>query len=147
MARVGCAMLVLAATSMGGVGPEAHANEASASCLVKAFSYEQLCTEPSKPERESRRLLDEAGQPQPCRETASGSDVLAKLEVTLDREGRLVRAKLLGTPGSCTKACLERALKLSFSTGSAAGTTTMQSTTVVCTSGPAVQRGSGRTRG
>ena len=147
MARVTWAGLILASGSLGVLATQARADETGTSCGVTAFSYEQLCGESSKAEQESPRLLDEVGQPRPCLNTATGADVLARLEIAVDREGRLVRAKLLGSPGICTKACLEHSFTLSFSRVSPAGTTTMQTTTVLCRPGVVGQRASGRRRG
>ena len=142
--RLTTRMLVLA--GIGVVAGVALGSETlEGSCTVKRFSYTQVCPRPLKFQGSPPQLLDERGRRQPCGDLTPDDAPLARLEVSIDRQGRLVRAKLLDQPGPCATKCLEHALRLTFLPASTAGVTTMGSTTVLCKSPPASDGARGRT--
>ena len=148
MARVRRTMLLLVVGSMCLAARQAPAGEKpDASCTVKTFSYAQLCTQPMTLQGSPPALLDGGRRRQPCHEVIAGDASLAKLEVTVDRQGRLVRAKLVDPSGPCATKCLERTFGLTFLPASVGGIPTMQNTTVVCRAAPAKEGASGRTSG
>jgi hypothetical protein len=118
--------------------------KADAGCPVKSFRYAQLCTQLLKSQGSPPGLLDDARRRQTCRDMVAGDDSLARLEVLVDRQGRLVRARVVDLPGPCAAKCLEHAFGLAFSPASVGGIPTMRTTTVVCRPAPAEEVASER---
>ena len=146
MARFRLTTRMLVLTGIGVVAGVLLGGETlDGSCTVKRFSYTQVCPRPLKSQGSFPQLLDERGRRQPCPDLTPDDAPLARLEVTVDRQGRLVRAKVLDQPGPCATKCLEHAFRLTFSPASTAGVTTMGNTTVLCKPTPASDGARGRT--
>ncbi len=102
------------------------------SCTVQGFSYTQLCSQLRKSQSRPPELLDRLGRPKACCAAVTGEPPLARLEVTVDRQGRLVRARLVDSTGRCATKCLEHTFQLRFLPGSVAGAPTIDDATIVC---------------
>jgi hypothetical protein len=142
--RLTTLMLVLGCVGLA-AGQPPGGEKADAGCTARGFRYAQLCTQPLESQGRPPQLLDDARRRQPCRDVSAGEDPLAKLEVLVDQQGRLVRAKVLDPRGPCATKCLKHTFGLPFLPASVAGIPTMQTTTVVCWPAPAEEGASGRT--
>ena len=123
------------------VAGEWPADSSGGGCSAGSFHYAQSCAQPSKPQGTPPQLLSEDGRREPCREVADDESILAKLEVLVDSQGRVVRVRVVDAPGPCAKACLEPAARLTFSPASVAGIPTAETTTLACRPAPEGTRG------
>ena len=121
-----------------------------APCNSGDVYFTQLCTQPLKPQAPdgvSPRLLGVDRRPDACSDGAVGSAGQARVEVLVDLQGRVSRARLLEPPAACGRACLEGAYTLMFAPARVSGRASIERTTLVCGRRPEAERRSGRTRG